>query len=221
MEQKKIERKKDCFLIQQYLAFTVFIHQMICDPSITYLLWFQCSFLQPHEVYFGSSFPVQVLIAKDWAWPHLAVLFLQPHSTTVSSMTVSGFCSPSAWSPTQRLGTRQKQHTTVALWSGNLFTQPQLEFTELNKQLSVKRFLRKKTLALLYQLSILLPAATFRKKTIFPQWPGHGLTYTDDQDAPSQDQSVLPQAQSNLNPYPWDLVTFFFCFCLLKWICHG
>lgn len=141
---------------------------MVCDISITYSLSFQCSFLQPHEVYFGCSFPAQVFIAKDRAWPHLAVLFLQPHSTTASSMTLSGFCSTSAWSPTQRLGTRQKQHTTVVLCDlATSLLSPSLNLLSWTNSCLSRGFSTKKTLALLYQLTILLPAAIFTERKLF------------------------------------------------------
>lgn len=48
-----------------------------------------------------------------------------------------------------------------------------------------------------------------RKKTIFPQWPGHGLIDIDDQDVPSQDWSVLPQASELFEPLTMRLGYFF------------
>lgn len=89
------------FLIQQILACEVFIYQTVSGPSVTYSSWSECSFLQPHEGYepFASCFPLHIFIGKDRAWPHLSVLLLQSHSTTLCSVTVSGFYSSSAWSP--------------------------------------------------------------------------------------------------------------------------
>lgn len=88
-------------------------------------------------------------------------------STTVNSMTISGFCSASAWSAFGYKTEATYNHCTV--WSGNLFLQPQLEFTKLNEHLSVKRFLRIETLTLLHQLTILLAAANINgKKTLSP-----------------------------------------------------
>lgn len=151
-----------------------FIYQAVSGPSITYSSWFECSFLQPHEGYelFGFSFSLQVFIAKDRAWPHLPVLLLQPHSTTVCRMTVRFLLSFCLISHSGFGYKTEATYNCSVVQSGNLFPQPQLEFTELNKQLSVKRFLHIETLALLYQLTILLPtAANVHKwvRTLFPQ----------------------------------------------------
>ena len=66
-------------------------------------------------------------------------------STTVNSMTISGFCSASAWSA---FGYKtEATYNCCVVWSGNLLLQPQLEFTKLNKQLSARRFLHIETSA--------------------------------------------------------------------------
>ena len=116
-ENRTGEEKGHFLILFNIVVCQVFICQTVSGLSFTYSLWFEFFFLQPHEGFepVGSSFPLHDFIAKDRAWPCLSILLLQPHSTTVCSMTGSGFCSSSAWSSTRRLRAIQKQHTTVVL----------------------------------------------------------------------------------------------------------
>lgn len=63
---------------------------LVSGPSITYSLWFECSFPQSHEGYepFGAFYPSHILTAKDRAWPHLSVLFRQLFTAWQSQVPV-------------------------------------------------------------------------------------------------------------------------------------
>lgn len=155
-------KKKRSFLIQQTLACKVFIYQTVSGPSITYSLWFVCSFLQSYEGYepfrqsLASSFCVTFTTSQHNCLQHHSLRFLL------------FFCLISHSPFGYKTGAT---YNCCIVRSGNLFPRPQLEFTELKKQLSVKRFLHIETLALLYQFTILLPIAAniYGKKTLFPQ----------------------------------------------------
>lgn len=172
-QENRTGEKKRHFLIQQTLACEVLIYQTVFGPSITYSLWFQCSFLQPQGIWtfwillplthfycqrqsLASSFCVTFTTSQHNCSQHECLRFLL--FFCLISHSAFGYKT-------------EETHNSCIVWSGNLFPQPQLEFTELNKQLSVKRFLHIETLALLYQLTILLPTAAsiHGKKTLFLQ----------------------------------------------------
>lgn len=196
--------KERTFLIQQASACKVFIYRTGPDLSFAYSLWFECSSLQAREIWtFWIILPrTSFFCCQRQSLASSCCVTFPTSQHNCSQHNSLGFPLSFCLISHSALGHKTEATCNCCIvWSGNLFPQPQLEFTELSKQLSVKRFSHKKHWLYCTSLpSFFQPQPTFTERKLFflsnLDLDYHiGMSKT----VPSQHQ-CSPSPQSHLTP---------------------